>query len=49
VMFWIYGGGFVFGSSASPNTSGTQFAKQGVMLVAANYAWAASVFFAFQR
>jgi para-nitrobenzyl esterase len=30
VMFWIYGGGFVFGSSSLPNTSGTQFAKQGV-------------------
>lgn len=29
VMVWIYGGGFVGGSSSSPNTSGTQFAKQG--------------------
>lgn len=37
VMFWIYGGGFVGGSSALPSTSGTQFAKHGVVLVAANY------------
>jgi para-nitrobenzyl esterase len=37
VMFWIYGGGFVGGSSAYPGTSGTQFAKHGVVLVAANY------------
>jgi len=47
VMFWIYGGGFVFGSSASPNTSGTQFAKQGVVLVAANYRVGRFGFFAF--
>lgn len=37
VMVWIYGGGFVFGSSAMPITTGTQFAKHGVVLVAANY------------
>jgi para-nitrobenzyl esterase len=36
-MVWIYGGGFTGGSSASPNTSGAQFAKQGVVLVAMNY------------
>jgi para-nitrobenzyl esterase len=30
VMVWIYGGGFTGGSSASPNTSGAGFAKQGV-------------------
>ena len=47
VMFWIYGGGFVFGSSASPNTSGKQFAKQGVVLVAANYRVGRFGFFAF--
>jgi para-nitrobenzyl esterase len=29
VMIWIYGGGFVGGSSASPSTSGAPFAKQG--------------------
>ena len=33
VMVWIYGGGFTGGSSSSPNTSGAQFAKQGVVLV----------------
>ncbi|HEX3117673.1 MAG TPA: carboxylesterase family protein [Candidatus Acidoferrum sp.] len=37
VMFWIYGGGFVGGSSAYAGTSGTGFAKHGVVLVAANY------------
>ena len=37
VMVWIYGGGFTGGSSSSPNTSGTQFARQGVVLVAMNY------------
>jgi para-nitrobenzyl esterase len=37
VMVWIYGGGFTGGSSSSPNTSGAQFAKQGVVLVAINY------------
>src|SRR5437867_4080468 len=47
VMFWIYGGGFVFGSSALPNTSGTQFAKNGVLLVAANYRVGRFGFFAF--
>jgi para-nitrobenzyl esterase len=47
VMFWIYGGGFVFGSSAQPSTSGTQFAKQGVVLVAANYRVGRFGFFAF--
>jgi para-nitrobenzyl esterase len=36
-MVWIYGGGFTGGSSSSPNTSGAQFAKQGVVLVAMNY------------
>jgi para-nitrobenzyl esterase len=46
-MFWIYGGGFVFGSSALPSTSGTQFAKQGVVLVAANYRVGRFGFFAF--
>jgi para-nitrobenzyl esterase len=46
-MFWIYGGGFVFGSSALPNTSGTQFAKNGVVLVAANYRVGRFGFFAF--
>jgi para-nitrobenzyl esterase len=47
VMVWIFGGGFVAGSSAMPFTSGTQFAKQGVVLVAANYRVARFGFFAF--
>lgn len=47
VMVWIYGGGFVGGSSSSPFTSGTQFAKQGVVLVAANYRVGRFGFFAF--
>ena len=47
VMVWIYGGGFVGGSSAMPLTSGTQFAKQGVILVAANYRVGRFGFFAF--
>ncbi len=46
-MFWIYGGGFMFGSSAMPITSGTQLAKQGVILVAANYRVGRFGFFAF--
>ena len=46
-MFWIYGGGFVGGSSAYPGTSGTQFAKHGVVLVAANYRVGRFGFFAF--
>ena len=47
VMVWIYGGGFTGGSSSSPNTSGTQFARQGVVLVAANYRVGRFGFFAF--
>jgi para-nitrobenzyl esterase len=47
VMVWIYGGGFTGGSSSSPNTSGSQFAKQGVILVAANYRVGRFGFFAF--
>lgn len=37
VMVWIYGGGFVGGSSSQPETSGDQFAKQGVILITFNY------------
>lgn len=47
VMFWIYGGGFVGGSSAMSLTSGSSFAKQGVILVAANYRVGRFGFFAF--
>jgi para-nitrobenzyl esterase len=37
VMVWIYGGGFQVGSSATILFDGTQFAKDGVMLVSFNY------------
>ena len=47
VMVWIYGGGFTGGSSASPNTSGAGFAKQGIVLVAMNYRVGRFGFFAF--
>jgi para-nitrobenzyl esterase len=47
VMVWIHGGGFTGGSGASPNTSGAQFAKQGVLLVSANYRLGRFAFFAF--
>lgn len=47
VMVWIHGGGFVFGSAASPNTSGVRFARQGVVLVSANYRLGRFGFFAF--
>ncbi len=47
VMVWFYGGGFVGGSSSSPNTSGVGFAKQGVILVSLNYRVGRFGFFAF--
>ncbi len=47
VMVWIHGGGFTGGSGASPNTSGDQFAKQGVVLVSINYRLGRFGFFAF--
>jgi len=47
VMVWIHGGGFTGGSGASPNTSGAQFARQGVLLVSMNYRLGRFGFFAF--
>jgi para-nitrobenzyl esterase len=47
VMVWFYGGGFVGGSSSSPNTSGAGFAKQGVILVSLNYRVGRFGFFTF--
>ncbi len=47
VMVWIYGGGFTGGSASAPNTSGSEFAKQGVVLVAMNYRVGRFGFFAF--
>jgi para-nitrobenzyl esterase len=46
VMVWIYGGGFTGGSISSPNTSGHEFAKQGVVMVAMNYRLGRFGFFA---
>lgn len=37
VMVWIHGGAFVGGSGSGPGTEGTEFAKQGVILVTINY------------
>ncbi|MEO6361499.1 MAG: carboxylesterase family protein, partial [Sphingomicrobium sp.] len=37
VIFWIYGGGFVNGGSSPPTYSGANLARQGVVVVSANY------------
>jgi para-nitrobenzyl esterase len=37
VVFWIYGGGFVNGGASPPTYSGANLAKQGVLVVSANY------------
>jgi para-nitrobenzyl esterase len=37
VMVWIYGGGFVFGSTAVPLYSGEELAKHGVIVVSIAY------------
>jgi para-nitrobenzyl esterase len=37
VMVWIYGGGFVAGSSSEPRQDGENLAKKGVVLVSFNY------------
>ena len=37
VMFWIYGGGFQFGSSGDPTYNGTTMAGEGVIVVNFNY------------
>jgi len=47
VMVWIHGGAFVFGSGSSPDFSGGQFAKQGVILITFNYRLGRLGFFAF--
>ena len=46
-MVWVHGGAFVFGSGSLPDSSGVQFAKQGVILVAFNYRLGRLGFFAF--
>jgi para-nitrobenzyl esterase len=47
VMVWIHGGAFVFGSGSSPDFSGVQFARQGVILITFNYRLGRLGFFAF--
>lgn len=37
VLVWIYGGGFSFGSTATPVHNGEHLAKKGVILVSINY------------
>jgi para-nitrobenzyl esterase len=37
VMVWIHGGAFVGGSGSGAGTFGTEFAKQGVILITINY------------
>lgn len=37
VMFWIYGGGFQYGSSAEPSYNGITLAQEGVVVVSFNY------------
>ena len=46
VMVWIYGGGFVNGGSSPAVYDGSQFAKQGVVLVSFNYRLGRFGFFA---
>jgi len=47
VMVWIHGGGFVGGSGVQPDSAGTPFSKQGVILVSINYRLGRLGFFAF--
>jgi len=46
VMVWIYGGGYVNGGSSPAVYDGSQFAKQGVVLVSFNYRLGRFGFFA---
>jgi para-nitrobenzyl esterase len=46
VMVWLHGGGFRFGSGAARGYDGTDFAKDGVILVTLNYRLGALGFFA---
>jgi len=47
VMVWIYGGGFVDGGTSPAAYDGTQFARDGVVLVSFNYRLGNFGFFAF--
>jgi para-nitrobenzyl esterase len=46
VMVWIYGGGFVAGSTSEPRQDGTNLARQGVVVVSMNYRLGIFGFFA---
>ncbi len=46
VMVWIYGGAYVIGGTSMPTYDGTQFAKQGVVIVTVNYRLGRFGFFA---
>lgn len=46
VMVWIYGGGYVAGSSSAPLYDGAHLARQGVVLVTLNYRLGRLGFFA---
>ncbi len=47
VMVWIHGGGFTAGAGSNPESDGTRFAKEGVILVTFNYRLGRLGFFAF--
>jgi para-nitrobenzyl esterase len=47
VMVWVYGGGFVDGGTSPAIHDGTQFARDGVVLVSFNYRLGKFGFFAF--
>lgn len=46
VMVWIYGGAYVVGGTSMPAYDGTQFAKEGVIIVTVNYRLGRFGFFA---
>jgi para-nitrobenzyl esterase len=46
VLVWIHGGGFLNGSASAPYFDGSQFARQGVVLVSVNYRLGRMGFFA---
>jgi para-nitrobenzyl esterase len=46
VMVWIYGGGFVAGSTSEPRQDGENLAKKGVVVVSCNYRLGVFGFFA---
>ncbi|WP_248324783.1 carboxylesterase/lipase family protein [Caballeronia sp. Sq4a] len=46
VMVWIYGGAYVVGGTSMPKYDGTQFAKEGVVIVTVNYRLGRFGFFA---